>query len=281
MTKINKININGNIYDIQDNSSGYVKGTEISDLVNQLVDEKVAEFLKAGFNTETVDELPTENISYKTIYLVPSEKEEEENIYDEYIYTSKDEWEKIGSTKTDLSNHYTKEEVDSEIENLDSRINDNFICLQYNDNSEETISKLEYMINKYKNKDIYCVISTRSDYIVYEEYQFVLSCSILNVGTKNTYFFRNNSAPVSYQHQYYQALNITGEWVEETFQISELKYTPATYSNKFLSTNNTSSYTPTGDYNPAPKKYVDDSIATALGDVETILATLTTIEESE
>lgn len=31
-----------------------------------------------------------------------------------------------------------------------------------------------------------------------------------------------------------------------------------------LTTNNTETYTPTGDYNPAPKKYVDDTVATAL-----------------
>ena len=32
-----------------------------------------------------------------------------------------------------------------------------------------------------------------------------------------------------------------------------------------LGTQNTSSYTPTGDYNPATKKYVDDTVASAIG----------------
>ena len=32
----------------------------------------------------------------------------------------------------------------------------------------------------------------------------------------------------------------------------------------FLSKTNTTSYTPTGDYHPATKKYVDDSIASAI-----------------
>ena len=49
---------------------------------------------------------------------------------------------------------------------------------------------------------------------------------------------------------------------------------------KFLTTNKTNSeYTPTGDYHPATKKYVDDAVANALGDVNTILATLTTPSE--
>lgn len=39
-----------------------------------------------------------------------------------------------------------------------------------------------------------------------------------------------------------------------------------------LNTNNTAQYTPTGDYNPATKKYVDDQV----GAINTVLATLTT-----
>ena len=37
---------------------------------------------------------------------------------------------------------------------------------------------------------------------------------------------------------------------------------------------NTTPYTPTNDYNPATKKYVDDSISTALGTIETTLQTI-------
>ena len=43
---------------------------------------------------------------------------------------------------------------------------------------------------------------------------------------------------------------------------------------RLLLTNNTLSYTPTEDYNPATKKYVDDSISTALGTIETTLQTI-------
>ena len=44
----------------------------------------------------------------------------------------------------------------------------------------------------------------------------------------------------------------------------------------YLAKDNTTSYTPTSDYNPATKKYVDDSIAAAVGNINTVLATLTT-----
>ena len=65
--------------------------------------------------------------------------------------------------------------------------------------------------------------------------------------------------------------------------------------NTALSKTNTSSYTPTSNYHPATKKYVDDSIETIdlsayatteyvaeqLGDINAILATVTTPEVSE
>ena len=47
-------------------------------------------------------------------------------------------------------------------------------------------------------------------------------------------------------------------------------------NNQILGTNNTTAYTPTGNYNPATKKYVDDTVSTAVGNINTVLASLTT-----
>lgn len=62
-----------------------------------------------GINTnfQIVDELPTENISTSTIYLILSDVQTEDNIYDEYIYVNGN-WEHIGSTSVDLSDYVTK-----------------------------------------------------------------------------------------------------------------------------------------------------------------------------
>ena len=62
-----------------------------------------------GINTnfQVVNELPTENISTSTIYLVPATIPGTENVYDEYIYVNGD-WEHIGSTTVDLSDYVTK-----------------------------------------------------------------------------------------------------------------------------------------------------------------------------
>lgn len=62
-------------------------------------------------NFKIVDSLPGTGEN-NLIYLVPSSKQEEKNIKDEYIWVN-DSWELIGSTKIDLSNYYTRDEVDS------------------------------------------------------------------------------------------------------------------------------------------------------------------------
>lgn len=64
-----------------------------------------------GINFKVVDSLPETGES-NIIYLVPSSKQEEKNIKDEYIWIDGN-WELIGSTKIDLSNYYTKDEVNS------------------------------------------------------------------------------------------------------------------------------------------------------------------------
>lgn len=62
-------------------------------------------------NFKIVDSLPGTGES-NLIYLVPSSKQEEKNVKDEYIWID-DSWELIGSTKIDLSNYYTKDEANS------------------------------------------------------------------------------------------------------------------------------------------------------------------------
>ena len=60
---------------------------------------------------EVVQELPAEG-EEDILYLVPKADAETEDIYDEYIWTNND-WEKIGSTATDLNNYYNKTQIDN------------------------------------------------------------------------------------------------------------------------------------------------------------------------
>ena len=69
-------------------------------------------FGEAGtVQVEAVDVLPTENIRENVIYLVPNGSSGE-NYYDECMYIN-GKWEVIGTTEIDLSNYYTKEEIDT------------------------------------------------------------------------------------------------------------------------------------------------------------------------
>lgn len=58
-----------------------------------------------------VTELPQENIDTNTIYMI-SARENGEDIYNEYMYID-GKWEVLGNTTVDLSDYYTKEEVNS------------------------------------------------------------------------------------------------------------------------------------------------------------------------
>jgi hypothetical protein len=56
-----------------------------------------------------ISELPAEPTAKdkKTIFLVGNGSDEEQNTYDEYVWASTGTWEKIGTTKVDLSNYVT------------------------------------------------------------------------------------------------------------------------------------------------------------------------------
>ena len=67
-----------------------------------------------------------------------------------------------------------------------------------------------------------------------------------------------------------------GDWISNPV-IGQLNQIEFWFNTKqYLSMSNNTSYTPTGNYNPATKKYVDDKISTQIGNINTILATLTT-----
>ena len=79
----------------------------------------VSELANAGFDVQVVQELPATGDAH-TLYFVPSADPQTQNIYDEYLYTN-NEWEQVGSTAVDLSDYYTKTQVDTL---LDDKVSD-------------------------------------------------------------------------------------------------------------------------------------------------------------
>lgn len=117
--------------------------TKVSDLTNDLnfidnsvsnlqnyydktaVDTKISQIVTFGISV--VDELPTDNISTHTIYLVPKVESLEKNVYDEYINTdgTTSGWERIGDTAltVDLSEYLKKTEAQSTYATISSLAN--------------------------------------------------------------------------------------------------------------------------------------------------------------
>lgn len=63
-----------------------------------------------------VQTLPTTDIDRKSIYLVPSSSPNTENTHEEYVWNNvNNEWEHLGAFNINLSNYYSKSEIDGKI----------------------------------------------------------------------------------------------------------------------------------------------------------------------
>ena len=92
----------------------YYTKTAVNDLISGLT---------TGINLTIVETLPTENIDTNTIYLVLKTEAYLNDYYDEYMYINS-RWELIGNTRVDLTNVYTKEEIDNKGFITEERVNE-------------------------------------------------------------------------------------------------------------------------------------------------------------
>lgn len=109
--------------------------------------------------------------------------------------------------------------------------------------------------------------------------------SLITLDDYNVFVIKQKTGnnPVFYYFQpndyAYQKTNKIFEFGSQNvpLPLSYYKDNSFTYSQpSYIPTNNETAFTPTGDYNPSTKKYVDDSISSVIGNINTILATLTT-----
>jgi len=89
-----------------------------------------------------VETLPTTGISTHAIYLVPKASASTGDYYDEYVNTTgtRAGWEHIGSTEIDLSNYYTKSEINAFLDNKVDKVSGK--GLSTNDYTNEEKDKL-------------------------------------------------------------------------------------------------------------------------------------------
>jgi hypothetical protein len=179
----------------------------------------------------------------------------------------------------DLTNYYTKVEVDTKIPNtfVITNISDKtsfnvdkpstmLIAQEIVDNFDFTNFKLKGNVYlKYVNENLtYLDICNN---IYYDNHGYLIICFTPYYGgglpeaeKYGVTLYKNMIFRLSI------ALNSNKE-VTNVFTASVDKIRYISNTANFLGTNNTTSYTPTGDYNPATKKYVDDIV----GDIESLL----------
>lgn len=260
---------------------------------------------------QVVDTLPDVGET-DTIYLLKKEKPGVQNLYDEYVYTNSS-WEHIGDTSIDLSDYYTKEESDTKLNEKQDKLSpgDNITISEDNvisasgakidfpiyiidDNDDmffDDVSKYYYLNETVRNKisqnitELYSTGQSSCGFILRDmnkSKQYLLSNSDSDIQSKPESFWifglnsiNNRYTPESAYRVVTAQLSLSLSWSGDTCTCTEaiifLSQIPV------LAKDNASEYTPTGDYNPATKKYVDDVI---VGSIEFPIYRIQTITNS-
>jgi hypothetical protein len=108
LTRVSELVMDRNI--ITDNNFTNAYKNQIQQNANDIAAIQALLPTLTGLHYEVVNELPTQDISTSTIYLVPKSQSGTHNIYNEYVYVN-DNWELIGDTEIDLTNYVTKDGV--------------------------------------------------------------------------------------------------------------------------------------------------------------------------
>lgn len=246
------------------------------------------------FKIHIVDNLP-EVGEDGVMYLVKKENGTEEDLYNEYIYAD-GKWNLIGNTHIDLSDYYTIDEVNDLLYDkktgveLFGTFEDGILTLNLNDENGEKLSGLELEIPQYQEIHYTWDKSTGEDAI--ELFQMVYSYyrngKLINVDLKDgnkIYKLTNISQPNSMGSQYWCQFR-TLDWYTDNVDMVFLQTINAVLEvnggivssievkesiNQFalvreyngskgaLPVDNTKEFIPTGNYEPATKKYVDET----------------------
>lgn len=216
-----------------------------------------------------VTELPTENIDDTAIYVKPSEKPDDKNKYEEWIYVNND-WEPFGSggITVNLDDYVTNEQLEEVINTRGiTLLNGETVILNDLDiglYKAATTTNIQYNTS---TPTQYYVLSTNDIMLVVDwagspenggEYKYAL---VFDIRDSNNKIVKLDGF-----------LSKKTEWYigNTEYGVDLINYASSSgHGYKALAINNTKSYTPTGDYNPATKKYVDD----ATGDLTTLATT--------
>ena len=265
------------------NTTEYTPTGDYQPSTKKYVDDAITNLANVGFTATIVDSLPTSNIKTNTIYMILGENGNDENVYEEWLYIN-NAWEQIGSTGMDLSQIYTKEEIDEKLDYVNYENKDIPIYHIYGAATTSTV-----LDTVSKTSDLGVKITETMQQIYDDRSNHSRACIIWH----NTHV---QASKATYSMKLYvDAYNLSTttipvnlESVSYTFNIM-----PATISNgvvswsnsynatisseniinssSVLTKTNTTSYTPSKDYHPATKKYVDDVSLDAINNALTMV----------
>ena len=96
------------------NDSGFITNA-VNNLLNYYTKTEINDMFTSGTVTfQFVTELPATG-QQNVIYFVANDSGSGNNLFDEYVWTSSNTWEQLGSVSIDLSNYYTKDELDGKV----------------------------------------------------------------------------------------------------------------------------------------------------------------------
>lgn len=247
---------------------------------------------------QVVDTLPDTGET-DTIYLLKKDTPGEQNLYDEYVYTETSGWEHIGDTSVDLTDYYTKVETDERLNNKQDTLTagDN-ITIENNVISAKdgalplvvlpARSISDVSANDYEGRriDILSLVKDQIEYAIdnfdgcclllfggddsstnraYPPYTYLLRPSFMYSKKQTRYewqmTYTSTSIPLNSNELYGNkriVISAQGTWNGNKFTCTSCNYNRES-AWSYLYINNTKPYTPTNDYNPATKKYVDDN----------------------
>ena len=151
-------------------------------------------------------------------------------------------------------------------------------------NSDDKVSASNIINAIYNSNKKYGVLILRSNNTWYEKTYIVTQKGVIGTtsGTQNYYFYTCSAKDMKDTSKFYiwKELRIYGTWNNNVFTCSNLYWDVSNVldTSQILYKNNTYSYTPTADYHPATKKYVDDN-AGGVDNLIVINKTNSTIEE--
>lgn len=92
------------------NDTGFITNA-VNNLLNYYTKEEIGNMFSGNVSFQFVTELPETGVE-NTVYFVSNASGTAGNLFDEYVWTTNATWEQLGSVSVDLSDYYTKAEVD-------------------------------------------------------------------------------------------------------------------------------------------------------------------------